>query len=116
MIILANDREIQVNSVQGEKISRDGRSYPALRFEFSNAINAEDVEALMCGVFNILDDDGNLLGIHEGYNTKGSLSVVIGKITTAEQERNEIAATLATTQQEKTELQEALSILLEGGN
>lgn len=114
MIIRANDREIQVNSVLSEKIRRNGNSYPALRFEFENEITADDIAALMCGSFEILDDDGNVAGVHEGYNTKGSLSFVMGKITTAEQKVTELEATLATTQAENAELQEAINVMVGG--
>ena len=97
MIIRANDREIQVNSVLGEKIKRNGNSYPALRFEFENEVTADDIAALMCGSFEILDDDGNVARVYEGYNIKSSLSFVMGKITTAEQKVAELEAILATT-------------------
>ena len=124
MIIKVNDKEIEVTSVISTSISQNSKKYPALEFVFDGEIKAEDVESLTSGSFSIGED------VHEGYNTLNKISMVIGKITTAEQERDELEKefsksqealantqqTLATTQQEKTELQEALSILLEGGN
>ena len=86
MIIRANGKDTYVMSIISEKIKREGREYPALRFEFPDSISTEDIENLMSGTFDILDDEGNVLGTHEGYNTRGSLSVVIGKITPAEEE------------------------------
>lgn len=86
MIISANGKHIEVNSVISETIKSGTKKYPALRFEFAENISSEDIAALMCGTFDILDDDGNVLGTHEGYNTRGSLSVVIGKITPVEKE------------------------------
>lgn len=111
MIIRANNKDIQVKSVLGEKIKRNGNSYPALRFEFENEITADDITALLSGSFEIVDDNDNVIGTYEGYNTKGSISFVMGKITTAEQkvveleaEKANLETSLATTQAENTEL------------
>lgn len=121
MVISANNREIQVKSVLSEKIKRNGNSYPALRFEFENEIVADDVTALLSGSFEIVDDNDNVIGTYEGYNTKGSISFVMGKITTAEQKVAELEAekanletSLATTQAENAELQEAINVMVGG--
>ena len=121
MIIRANNKNIQVKSVLGEKIKRNGNSYPALRFEFENEITADDITALLSGSFEIVDDNDNVIGIYEGYNTKGSISFVMGKITTAEQkvveleaEKANLETSLATTQAENTELQEAINVMVGG--
>ena len=122
MIIRANNKDIQVKSVLGEKIKRNGNSYPALRFEFENEITADDITALLSGSFEIVDDNDNVIGTYEGYNTKGSISFVMGKITTAEQkvveleaEKANLETSLATTQAENMELQEAIDVIV-GGN
>ena len=121
MIIRTNNKDIQVQSVLGEKIKRNGNSYPALRFEFENEITTDDVTALLSGSFEIVDDNDNVIGIYEGYNTKGSISFVMGKITTAEQkvieleaEKANLETSLATTQAENTELQEAINVMVGG--
>ena len=121
MIIRANNKDIQVKSVLGEKIKRNGNSYPALRFEFENEITTDDVTALLSGSFEIVDDNNNVIGTYEGYNTKGSISFVMGKITTAEQkvveleaEKKNLETSLATTQAENTELQEAINVMVGG--
>ena len=121
MIIRANNKDIQVKSVLGEKIKRNGNSYPALRFEFENEITTDDVTALLSGSFEIIDDNDNVIGTYEGYNTKGSISFVMGKITTAEQkvveleaEKANLETSLATTQAENTELQEAINVMVGG--
>ena len=121
MIIRTNNKDIQVKSVLGEKIKRNGNSYPALRFEFENEITTDDVTALLSGSFEIVDDNNNVIGTYEGYNTKGSISFVMGKITTAEQkvvdleaEKANLEASLATTQAENTELQEAINVMVGG--
>ena len=121
MIIRANNKDIQVKSVLGEKIKRNGNSYPALRFEFENEITTDDVIALLSGSFEIVDDNNNVIGTYEGYNTKGSISFVMGKITTAEQkvveleaEKANLETSLATTQAENTELQEAINVMAGG--
>ena len=110
MIIKADNKEINVKSVIADKIQSNGKTYPALKFVFNGPITEEVISALTSGKINIEKH------VYAGYNTVGDISVTIGKITTAEQERDELAAVLETTTQEKTELQEALSILLEGGN
>lgn len=114
MIIRANDVEVQVKSVISDKLKKNGTSYPALRFEFDNEIPAEAVSALMSGVIEILDDDGNVIGTHEGYNTKGSISLVVGKITTAEEKVAELETALADSQAANAELQEALNVVVGG--
>ena len=125
MIIRTNNKDIQVKSILSEKIKRNGNSYPALRFEFENEITADDITALTSGSFEILNDNGEVMGTHEGYNTLKSVSVVVGKITTDEQRiealeaeksalaeslaqseatNAELTTTLETTQAEKEEL------------
>lgn len=107
MIIKTTDREIRVKSVISEQMRRGGHSYPALRFEFEDAITADDANALCLGTFDICDDDGNVIGTHEGYNTKGSISFVVGKITTADQQ-------IAALENELANLQEAVNIVVGG--
>lgn len=142
MIIRANNKDIQVKSVLGEKIKRNGNSYPALRFEFENEITTDDVTALLSGSFEIVDNNNNVIGTYEGYNTKGSISFVIGKITTADehvveleeanstlqqnleattqnlenttQELNVTTQNLKTVTEEKNQISEALNIILGG--
>ena len=121
MIIRTNNKDIQVKSVLGEKIKRNGNSYPALRFEFENEITTDDVTALLSGSFEIVDDNNNVIGTYEGYNTKGSISFVMGKITTAERkvveleaEKANLETSLATTQAENTELEEAINVMVGG--
>lgn len=121
MVIRANGIDIQVKSVFGEKMKRNGNSYPALRFEFDDEITVDDVNALMAGSFDIIDDNGNVAGTYNGYNTKGSISFVLGKITTAEQKVVELEAdkasletSLETAQAENAELQEAINVMVGG--
>lgn len=109
MIIRANDKEIQVKSILGDFLKRNGKTYPALRFEFDNEATSEEIEVLLSGNFEILDDNGEVLGVHEGYNTLKSVYVVVGKITTDEQKIEELEATVAATEAEKSALAESLA-------
>lgn len=109
MFIRANDKTIAIKNIISDTLKRNGKTYPALRFEFNNEATQEDVNALISGSFAILDDDGNILGTHEGYNTLKSISVVVGKITTDEQRIEELEATIANAEQEKAELNESLA-------
>lgn len=95
MIIRTNNKEISVKNVLGETMRKDGKSYPALRVVFDGGVTAEELDALCSGVLEILDDAVNVVGTQDGYTTLGEHSVVLGKITTAEQERDNLAAALA---------------------
>ena len=109
MIIRTNNKEINIKNIFTDFLKRGGKTYPALRFEFENEAPAEDVQALLSGSFEILDDNGEVLGVHEGYNTLKSVSVVVGKITTDEQKIEELEAAVAATEAEKSALAESLA-------
>lgn len=94
MIIKANNIEIPVSGIISEKITSNGKQYPALRFEFPNGVTEEQLSALCSGTLEILDDSGDVIGTHIGYTTRRGLSFVVGKIETAEQQRDELAAAL----------------------
>lgn len=95
MIIRANNKEISAHNILGETMRKDGKSYPALRVVFNGGVTADELDALCSGAFEILDENGNVVGVQQGYTTPGEHSVVIGKISTAEQERDKLAAALA---------------------
>lgn len=114
MIIRTNDKEININSIIGDSIRKGSRVYPALRFEFPTEVTASDIEALLSGTFDIVDDNGNVLGTHDGYNTLKSISVVIGKITSAEEEVIALEAELAAAKTELADAHAALDIIVEG--
>jgi hypothetical protein len=80
MIIRANNKEINVNAVFSTQIHKNGKQFPALKFVFDGGVSNADVVNLISG--DIVID--NIL--HEGYTTLGDISVVVGKITTAEDE------------------------------
>lgn len=115
MIIRTNDKELQVKTVISDTIRKGTKTYPALRFEFENEATAEDVQALVSGNFEILDSSGNVMGTYEGYTTLKSISVTIGKITTEEQQVEELKTALAASKAESAELQKALNVVV-GGN
>lgn len=95
MIIKTNNRDISVHNIHSELMRQNGNSYPALRFVFSGGVTEAELDALCSGMLEIVDDDGNVIGVHEGYTTRKELSFVVGKIETAEKERDELAAALA---------------------
>lgn len=99
MKIKANNREIEVSSVVSSAISRNGKKYPALRFIFGGGVSDEDIAALTSGSITI---NGNE---HNGYNTLDEISVTIGAITTAEEERDAIQA-------EHAEMKESVNLIL----
>lgn len=101
MIIKTNGKEIHVQNVVGVTIQQNGKSYPALRVVVDGGLSAAEMDALSSGNIEIIDDAGNVVGVHDGYTTRGEHSLVIAKITTAEQERDEMAAALAVEEAKK---------------
>lgn len=95
MIIRANNIEINAKNIIGETMRQGGKSYPALRVVFEGGVTADELDALCSGALEILDANGNVVGVQDGYTTRGEHSLVLGKITSAEQERDELAAALA---------------------
>lgn len=86
MIIKTKNGNVDVNSVMSTKIIRNGKTFPALKFIFPDKVLASDIYALTSGEINI---NGYK---HNGYNTLDEVSVIVGKVTTAEQERDAIQA------------------------
>lgn len=95
MFIQTNNKNIPVKNILSETMRQNGKSYPALRIVFEDGATAEELDALCSGSLELVGEDGNVVGVQEGYTTRGELSLVIGKITTAEQERDNLAAALA---------------------
>lgn len=89
MKIRTNGKEITIESVVSTSMRQDNKTYPALRFIFAKGVTEAEMNALCSGTLEILDDEGNVIGIHEGYTTRNEHSFTVGKITTAEQELNE---------------------------
>ena len=108
MTIKTNSHDVTVSSVISTTVRKDGKSYPALKFVFGGAVSAEDIAALASGSFAIDED------VHEGYSTLGEISVIVGKITTADQRVAELEAELASAQAEKAELQAAVNVMVGG--
>ena len=101
MIINAIGKEIAVKNVYSETIRQNGKNFPAFRFVCDGGVTATVLDALISGAFVMYDDNGHIVGSHEGYTTRKELSFVLGKITTAEQERDEYAAALAVEEAKK---------------
>lgn len=101
MIIKTNNLDIPVSGIQSDSIQSNGKSYPALRFEFPNGASEDELSALCSGSLEIVDDSGNVIGTHIGYTTRRGLSFVVGKIETAEQKLAETEAALAVEEAKK---------------
>lgn len=95
MIIRANNKEISAKNILGETMHQNGKSYPALRIVLDGGMTADELDALCSGSLEIVGDNGKIEGVQEGYTTPGEHSFVVGKITTPEKERDELAAALA---------------------
>ena len=95
MIIRVDGKEINAKNISAETTRHDGKKYPALRFVFDGGVTAEELDALCSGSLEIVDENGQVAGMQEGYTTRGELSFVVTKVTTPERERDELAAALA---------------------
>ena len=102
MIIKAKNREISVKGIQSESIRQNGKSYPALRITVDGGLPQTEIDALCSGMLEIVDDSGNVIGTHEGYTTNAEHSLIVGKITTADQEIAELENEITATKQEHT--------------
>lgn len=106
MKIKANNKEIEVLSVVSTTINKDGKKYPALRFNFDGGVSDEDIAALVSGELTINKNK------HNGYNTLSEVSVTVGAITTAEEERDTLQNELTTAKAEHEEYKETVSTIL----
>ena len=106
MIIETKTKPVEVTSVISTTINHNGKKYPALKFVFPGEITAEDMNALLSGEITI--DKYH----HDGYNTQGEVSVIIGKVTTVEEERDNLQSELSVLSAEHAEMQENVNILL----
>lgn len=82
MIVKAKTKDVTVQAVASANIRKSGKTYPALKFTFPAEVTAEDVNELTSGEIVI---GGNT---YDGYTTLGEISVTVGKITSAETERD----------------------------
>lgn len=102
MIIKAKNREISVKGIHSESIRQNGKSYPALQIAVDGGLSQTEIDALCSGQLEIIDDSGNVIGTHEGYTTNAGHSLIIGKITTADQEIAELTEEITAAKQEHT--------------
>lgn len=112
MIIKSNNTNISVKNIYSDSMKVDGKKHPALRFEFEGGVSEAELDALCSGMLEIVDDEGKVIGVHEGYTTRREHSFTVGKIVTAEQERDELAAALAVEEAKKPYI-EALTASLD---
>ena len=101
MKIRANGMDISVLNTIGATVHRNGKVFPALRIVLPGGITETELEALCSGHLELMDDNGNVVGVHDGYTTRGEHVFTVAKITTAEQERDEMAAALAVEEAKK---------------
>lgn len=106
MVINTKTKEVNVSSIISTTINRNGKSYPALKFVFPGEITADDITGLTSGVITIGENE------HEGYNTLDEISVVVGKITTAEAERDAMQEERDAIRAEHTETMENVKLIL----
>ena len=112
MIIKANNTNISVKNVYSDSMRVNGKKHPALRFEFDSGVTEAELDALCSGSLEIVDEKGNVISVHEGYTMRREHSFVVGKIVTAEMERDELAAALAVEEAKKPYI-EALTAALD---
>lgn len=111
MIIKSNNTSISVKNIYSETMRKNGKNHPALRFVFDGGVSDAALDALCSGVLEIVDDNGAVIAVHEGYNVRREHSFTVGKIVTAEQERDELAAALAVEEAKKPYIEAAIAVL-----
>ena len=109
MIIKSNNTNISVKNIYSDSMKVDGKKHPALRFEFEGGVSEAELDALCSGMLEIVDDEGKVIGVHEGYTTRREHSFTVGKIVTAEQERDELAAALAIEEAKKPYIEKLIA-------
>lgn len=103
-----NGVQVNVKAVHTDVI-KGINNYPAFRFEFENEVTADQVEALIGGSFDILDDNGNATSTYEGYTTLHDIVVIVGKITEADKKVEELEVALADEQTKNATLESNLT-------
>ncbi len=106
MIIKTNSHDITVSSVVSTNVNKNGKHYPALKFIFDGEVSSKDLEALTSGEITIGDD------VQHGYTTLGEVSVIVGKITTAEQKAAELETELTEVTEKHEEYVETVGTIL----
>lgn len=106
MLIETKNETVEVTSVISTTISRNGKTYPALKFIFPGEVTDEVISELVSGSMLINGCS------HDGYNTVGEISVTVGKITTAEAERDAMQAERDAIRAEHTETMESVKLIL----
>lgn len=111
MIIKANNTSISVKNIYSDSMKENGKKHPALRFVFDGGVSDAELDALCSGQLEIVDDNGAVIAVHEGYNVRREHCFTVGKIVTAEQERDELAAALAVEEAKKPYIEAAIAVL-----
>ena len=97
MFIKTANKEITINSVISTSFKMGTDTFPAFKILFPEEVLAEDVTEILSGSFDICDNEGNVMGTHEGYNTKREIALTVGKITTDEEKIMQLEESLANT-------------------
>lgn len=111
MIIRTNDRDVKIIAVYDDIVMQGKYTFPALRFEFEAGVSDEEINAILSGSFQILNDNGEVLGSHEGYTTLNKVAVIAAKITSAEQQIVELTSSLETSEAKNATYQEEIQSL-----
>lgn len=82
MIVKTKSGDVTVQAVASANIRKSGKTYPALKFVFHSGATETDVNYLTSGEIVVGETT------YEGYTTLGEIAVTVGKITSAETERD----------------------------
>lgn len=111
MIIKTNTKEIAASAAIGTTLSKGGKSYPALKLILTHGVSDADIAALTDGEFQIVDESGSAGSTYTGYTTLKEISVTIGKITTEDQQIEELTTALAAEEAKKPLIEKAILAL-----
>lgn len=88
------------------------QSVPALELRVEGPVDEAALEAMKLGKLEIYGADGVLQGVHNGYNTVVRHSVLLAKVSDAQQQLAEAKAQLEALQNEKEALEREHAALL----
>ena len=88
------------------------QSVPALELRLEGPVDAAALEAMKAGKLEIYGEDGLLQGVQTGYNTVLRHSVILAKVSDAQQQLAEAKAQVEALQAEKEALEGEYAALL----
>ena len=101
MKVKANNIVVSIKNYYEKTTESNEEISSTIRFSFDGGVTDSELKALCSGKIEVIDDNGDVIGVYEGYTEKRSHVFVIEKIVNKNQERDELAAALAVEEAKK---------------